>query len=164
MLARHRVQVGRAGDERVGRDIAAALAPAVLARRSSLYYDGGDFLADSDTFFVMPRILQRNIQQTAATREEFLAILSRELKRRVILLGEAPDHHAGMFMASVGGKTMLVGDPGLAREFMSTELPLNATARKVWESLGYEICPVDCTSAYRHFGCLHCLVNVLHRS
>jgi hypothetical protein len=42
--------------------------------------------------------------------------------------------------------------------------PLNAAARKVWESLGYEIRPVDCTSAYRHFGCLHCLVNVLYRS
>jgi hypothetical protein len=40
----------------------------------------------------------------------------------------------------------------------------SAAARKVWESLGYEIRPVDCTTAYRHFGCLHCLVNVLHRS
>ena len=28
---------------------------------------------------------------------------------------------------------------------------------------GYEIRSVDCTSAYRHFGCLHCLVNVLDR-
>jgi hypothetical protein len=235
----------RAGDERVGRDIVAALAPAVLARRSGLYFDGGDFLADADTVFVMPRVLQHNIQRTIASRAEFLAILSRELKRRVILLDEAPDHHAGMFMASVGGKTMLVGDPGLAREWVFAEMardgqaptnefmglpggpdftpqtqhlfdavagqceaagyrvvripvvpardgrtyltyvnvlmdqqgsrrvvylpsyrgvePLNAAARKVWESLGYEIRPVDCTSAYRHFGCLHCLVNVLHR-
>ena len=280
----------RAGDERVGRDIAAALAPAALARRSGLYFDGGDFLADSDTVFVMPRVLQRNLQQTVSSREELLAILSlnlggpktcrrfplspsegegvgergpsrrpgvqsasngrgafsRELKRRVILLDEAPDHHAGMFMASIGGKTMLVGDPSLAREFISVQMarvsqaapndfmglpdgpdftpqtqhlfdavaqqsvaagyrviripvvpardgrtyltyvnalmdqqgsrrlvylpfyrgvePLNAAARNVWESLGYEIRPVDCTSAYRHFGCLHCLVNVLHRS
>lgn len=236
----------RAGDEQVGRDIAAALGPAVLARRSGLYFDGGDFLADSDTVFVVPRVLQRNIQQTVSSREELLGILSRELKRRTILLDEAPDHHAGMFMASVGGKTMLVGDPGLARELISAEMarngqaatnefmglpggpdftpqtqhlfdavarqckavgyrvvripvvpardgrtyltyvnvlmdqqgsrwlvylpcyrgvePLNAAARKVWESLGYEIRPVDCTSAYWHFGCLHCLVNVLHRS
>jgi hypothetical protein len=236
----------RAGDERVGRDIAAALAPAVLARRSGLYFDGGDFLADSDTVFVVPRVLHRNIQQTVTSREEFLGILARELKRRIILLDEAPDHHAGMFMASVGGRTMLVGDPSLARELVSAEmgqidraatnelmdlpggpdftaqtqhlfdavagqceragykvirvpvvpardgrtyltyvnvlldrqgsegvvyLPfyrgvelLNAAARGVWERLGYEVRPVDCTSAYRHFGCLHCLVNVLHRS
>jgi hypothetical protein len=236
----------RAGDERVGRDIAAALAPSVLARRSGLYFDGGDFLADSDTVFLMPRLLQRNLQQTVCSREEFLGIMSRELKRRIILLDEAPDHHAGMFMASVGSKTMLVGDPSLAREFIPAETsrdnqaapnefmglpvgpdftpqtqhlfdavahqceaagyrvvripvlpahdgrtyltyvnvlmdqqasrrlvylpfyrgvePLNAAAREVWESLGYEIRPVDCTSAYRHFGCLHCLVNVLSRS
>lgn len=236
----------RAGDERVGQDIAAALTPAVAARRSSLFFDGGDFLADSDTVFVVPRVLQRNIQHTVGSREEFLGILSRKFKRRVILLDEAPDHHAGMFMASVGGQTLLVGDPGLARELVSAEMardsqaatnefmrlpggpdftpqtqhlfdavagqceavgyrviripvvpardgrtyltfvnvlmdqqgsrrlvylpfyrgvePLNAAARKVWESLGYEIRPVDCTSAYQHFGCLHCLVNVLHRS
>jgi hypothetical protein len=41
--------------------------------------------------------------------------------------------------------------------------PLNAAARAVWERLGYQVRPVDCTSAYRHFGCLHCLVNVLRR-
>ena len=236
----------RAGDERVGRDIATALAPSVLARRSGLYFDGGDFLADGDTVFVVPRVLQRNIQHTAASREEFLGILSRELKRRVILLDEAPDHHAGMFMASVGNRTMLVGDPSLARELVSGEMArasqdatnefmglpggpdftlqtqhlfdavatqcqsagyriiripvvpardgrtyltyvnvlidqqgarrvvylpfyrgvesMNNASSKVWESLGYEVRSVDCTSAYRHFGCLHCLVNVLCRS
>jgi hypothetical protein len=236
----------RAGDERIGRDIASALAPLVRARRSGLYFDGGDFLADGDTVFVMPRVLQRNIQQTVRSREEFLRLLSGELKRRVILLAEAPDHHAGMFMASVGGKTMLVGDPSQARELISAEMEqhdraatnefmnlpggpdftaptqhlfdavaaqcssagykvvripvlpardgrtyltyvnalidqqsdrrvvylpfyrgvehLNAAARAVWDGLGYEIRPVDCTTAYRHFGCLHCLVNVLTRS
>jgi hypothetical protein len=41
---------------------------------------------------------------------------------------------------------------------------LNAAARAVWEGLGWQVRPVDCTSAYRHFGCLHCLVNVLARS
>ena len=236
----------RAGDQRIGRDIAAALAPLVTARRSGLYFDGGDFLADSETVFVMPRVLQRNLQQTVRSRAEFLGLLSDELKRRVILLDEAPDHHAGMFMASIGAKTMLVGDPSLARELIAADMAksdhattnefmnlpggpdftaptqhlfdavaaqcaaagykiiripvvpardgrtyltyvnvlldqrggqrlvylpfyrgvehLNAAARAVWESLGYEIRPVDCTTAYRHFGCLHCLVNVLSRA
>ncbi len=236
----------RAGDERVGRDIAAALAPSVRARRSSLYFDGGDFLADSDNVFVIPRVMQRNLQQTVVSREELVRILARELKRRVILLREAPDHHAGMFMASIGARAMLVGDPSLAKPFLPggpaadtsaatndwmglpggadftphtqhlfdavaaecaavgyrvVRLPvvpardgrtyltyvnvlmdqqgsrrvvylpayrgverLNAAARAVWERLGYEVRPVDCTSAYRHFGCLHCLVNVLERS
>ena len=235
----------RAGDERVGRDIAAALGPSVRARRSPLYFDGGDFLADGETVFVMPRVLPRNVQQTVGSQEELLALLGQEFKRRVILLDEAPDHHAGMFMASVGSRTMLVGDPGLARELIAAEMAhhdrvattefmglpggpdftpetqrlfdavarqcstagykvaripvvpardgrtyltyanvlmeqragrrvvylpsyrgvarLNEAARVVWEGLGYEVRSVDCTSVYGHFGCLHCLVNVLKR-
>ena len=236
----------RAGDAQVGRDIAAALSPAITARRSGLYFDGGDLLADSERVFVMPRVLQRNIQQTVRNREELLGILARALKRRVILLDEAPDHHAAMFMVSVGQRTMLVGDPSLAQQWVTAEMTksdgdatsgfmglpggpdftaptqrlfdavaaqcaaagyrvaripvvpardgrtyltyanvlldqqgnrrvvylpfyrgverLNAAARAVWDNIGYEIRPVDCTSAFRHFGCLHCLVNVLRRS
>jgi len=236
----------RAGDERVGNDLAAALEPALRARRSELYFDGGDFLADGENVFVVSRVLPRNIQHTTATREELLRILAGELKRRVVLLDEAPDHHAGMFMAAAGGRRMLVGDPGLGGQCVSpadagdpnnpvaggfmdlpggadftpetqrrfdavaaqcaaegyqvTRLPtviardgrtyltytnvliehhdrqrivylpfyqgverLNAAARAVWENLGFEVRPIDCTSVYRHFGCLHCLVNVLKR-
>lgn len=235
----------RAGDERIGQDIAAAMYPAVFARRSDYYFDGGDFLADSENVFVVSRVLPRNIQQTVFSREVFLAALGRELRRHVILLDESPDHHAGMFMASVGGKIMLVGDPGLGGQFTPADaaanagsgtnefmdlpggpdfsaetrhrfdavaaqcagagyrvvripvvpardqktyltyvnvlmdrqgsrrivyLPfyrgcerLNAAGRAVWEKLGFEVRPVDCTDTYRHYGCLHCLVNVLER-
>ena len=224
----------RAGDELVGDDLAAALRPAVQARRSGLYFDGGDFLADSENVFVVPRVLQRNIQHTVTDRAEFLRQLSATLQRRVILLEDAPDHHAGMFMTAVGNRTVLVADPRLGRPFATADWdlpggpdftaetqqrfdavatqcaaagyrvvripvvpardgrtyltycnvlidqrgrhrrvylpfyrgaePLNAAARTVWEQLGYEVTPVNCTTAYRHFGCLHCLVNVLRRS
>ena len=40
---------------------------------------------------------------------------------------------------------------------------LNAAAAAVWRELGFEVHPVDCTSSYRRFGNLHCLVNVLSR-
>jgi hypothetical protein len=227
----------RAGDERIGKDIGAALAPRVRARRSELYFDGGDFLTDSENVFVVPRVLQRNIQHTVHNEQEFLRILAADLKRRVILLEESPDHHAGMFMASVGNRTMLVGDPAWGRRSLpatvidSLGLPdgpdftpqtqhlfdavasqcaaagykvvripvvpardgrtfltyvnvimdqqgdrrivylpfyhgvdsLNAAAREVWEHLGYQVRLVDCSNTYRHFGCLHCLVNVLSR-
>jgi hypothetical protein len=224
----------RAGDERVGDDLAAALHPVVRARRSDLYFDGGDFLADNKTVFVVPRVLSRNIQHTVANQTEFLRQLTDTLQRRVILLENAPDHHAGMFMTATGDNTMLVGDPRLGQPFATADwdlpggpdfttetqarfdavanqcaasgyrviriptvpardgrtyftycnvlldqqpgrrivyLPsyrgaetLTAAARKVWENLGYEVVPIDCTSVYRHFGCLHCLVNVLARS
>ena len=224
----------RAGDQRIGMDIAAAIGHPAMARRSRINFDGGDFLTDRDNVFVMPRVLTRNIQQTVTNRQEFLDLLARELKRHVILLDEAPDHHAGMFMVSPGNKVMLVADPSLGQKLLPTEAdlpggpdftpetqhlfdavaarctvegykvvripvvpardgrsyltyvnvlmddqkrrrlvylpwyqgcePLNAAARKVWENIGYEIRPVDCTATYRHFGCLHCLVNVLSRS
>jgi hypothetical protein len=40
---------------------------------------------------------------------------------------------------------------------------MNSAAEAVWAKLGYEVRPVDCTSTYRLFGNLHCLVNVLER-
>ena len=243
--AAEEIWAARAGDERVGNDLAAAMESSVRARRSQLYFDGGDYLADSEHVFVVARVLPRNVQHTVGSREELLHILGCELKRRIILLDESPDHHAGMFMASVGERRMLVGDPSLGRKYVSaagaadggsvpdgfmnlpggadftaptqrrfdavasqcqaagyqviripvvpahdgrTYLtyanvlidqqpigrivylpfyrgaePLNAAARAVWEGLGYVVSPVDCTSIYRHFGCLHCLVNVLKR-
>ena len=41
---------------------------------------------------------------------------------------------------------------------------LNAAAANVWESVGYEVRPVNCTSSYRLFGSLRCLVSVLRRT
>jgi hypothetical protein len=40
---------------------------------------------------------------------------------------------------------------------------LNRAAAEVWTGLGFEVRPVDCTASCRHFGALHCLVNVLCR-
>lgn len=223
----------RAGDERVAFDLASASAGKARARRSALYFDGGDFLADGENVFVMPRVLQRNLQHTVANRELLLQQLAGELRKRVILLTNAPDHHAGMFMCAAGNRTLLVGDPSLSKPLLAggagqvfeadysaetqglfdavaaqckaegyrviriptavapdgrtyltyvnglideeprgrtVYLPsyqgfasLNRAAQQVWVGLGYRVQPVDCSSVYRHFGCLHCLVNVLRR-
>ena len=40
---------------------------------------------------------------------------------------------------------------------------MNLAAQRIWEDLGYQVRTIDCTSTYRHFGCLHCLVNVVKR-
>lgn len=228
----------RAGDQRISLDIARALSSSVAARRGEFYFDGGDFLADEERVFVTPRVLRRNPQYTRSDREQLLRQLAETLKRPVLMLDEAPDHHAGMFMVSVGNKTMLVGDPSLGINHFPVavdsgfpELPggpdfsestqrlfdavaaqcaaagyrvirvptipaldgrsyltyvncmidcqaerrivylpfyrgaesLNQSAKTIWTNLGYEVRPVDCTSTYRHYGCLHCLVNVLSR-
>jgi len=101
----------RRGDERVADDLAADLGTGVTATRSELYFDGGDFVADTETVFVTPAVLRRNLQRTVATREELVERLRAVLGRRVVLFDEAPDHHAGMFMMATGDRTVLVGDP-----------------------------------------------------
>ena len=111
---------GRAGDQRTGDDLAAALGPNVVSVRSDLYFDGGDFVADHDTVFVTPAVLPRNLQRTVRTREELTERLATLFQRKVVLLDEAPDHHAGMYMMAVGNGTMLVGDPAAARRLLGT--------------------------------------------
>lgn len=109
----------RQGDQRVAGDLADALGPRVVYVRSGLYFDGGDFVADAETVFVTPEVLRRNLQQTVETREELLERLSAALRRKVLLLREAPDHHAGMYMMPAGDRTMLVGDPAAARRLLA---------------------------------------------
>ena len=89
---------------------------ACAARRSDYYFDGGDIDADGETAFVSPRILPRNVQHTAATREDFIKGLEAQLQRRVVMLDGAPEHHVGMYLMPVGDRTVLVGDPGLAQQ------------------------------------------------
>jgi Porphyromonas-type peptidyl-arginine deiminase len=117
----------RAGDQRIADDLAAALAPDVRARQSDLYFDGGDVDADGETAFVRPTVLLRNVQRTVATRDELIAALSTLLKRRVVLLDGAPDHHVGMYLMPVGGRTVLVGDPKRAERVLG-EAPEEAMA------------------------------------
>jgi hypothetical protein len=91
-----------------------------------LSFDGGDLLADRDNVFVVSQVLRKNLQRTVETREELIATMNRMTGKRAILLDDSPEHHAGMFMMAAGDRTMLVGDPTLARDFwpsVGTELP-----------------------------------------
>ncbi len=109
----------REGDQRVAEDLAAALGPSVSSRRSDLYFDGGDFTADNETVFVRPATLFRNLQRTVETREELIENLRTLLKRRVVLLQDAPDHHVAMYMLPIGERRVLVGDPRMARRLLA---------------------------------------------
>jgi N-dimethylarginine dimethylaminohydrolase len=109
----------REGDERVAGKLASALGSSVDWRRSELYFDGGDFAADRETIFVRPAVLFRNLQRTVETREELLDQLAATLKRRVVLLEDAPDHHVAMYMMPIGNRTVLVGDPRLAERLLA---------------------------------------------
>ena len=107
----------REGDERVAGDLAAALKP-VTVQHSDLFFDGGDVAADSETAFVTPAMPLRNVQRTVETIEELRERLARVLNRRVVLLHGTPDHHTAMTMIPVGDRTVLVGDPALAKRLL----------------------------------------------
>jgi hypothetical protein len=40
---------------------------------------------------------------------------------------------------------------------------LNRKATEIWEKQGFEVEPINCDACSKHFGSLHCLVNVLKR-
>ena len=227
----------RAGDAHVVSDLAKILQPTVTWRRSDLYFDGGDFLADGPYVFVAPSVLARNLQKTMQSKQDIVAGIRMDLQREPVVLETAPDHHVGMFMMTAGQGRMVVADitmgqqffdpndqtvnalPGgadftwdtkrrfdsvaaeaTARGYRVSRIPvvpasesktyltyvnvildqrdgkrivympvyerqdaMNAAATKVWESLGYEVRPVDCTTVFQRGGTLHCLVNILQR-
>ena len=113
----------RKGDRRIGNHLAAALNKRVIAYRSKLSFDGGDFVADAETVFVTPSVRLRNVGRTTNSEEELAEKLGRILQRRIVLLPEAPEHHAGMFMMPVGERTILVGDPSLAARLLDSGPP-----------------------------------------
>ncbi|MFW5840630.1 MAG: hypothetical protein ACOCZE_08625, partial [Planctomycetota bacterium] len=100
----------RAGDARIAGRIAQAV-PAVAYRRSELLFDGGDFVVAESKAFVAERVLIRNIQHTVADRAELISRLSDQLGREVIVLDDAPDHHAGMYIMPAGDGRIFVADP-----------------------------------------------------
>jgi len=104
----------REGDSRIGDDLARALPDDVISRRSVLIFDGGDFVADNETVFVTPEVARRNVGVTVASLDELRRTLAGIVKRRVVLLDDAPPHHVGMFMMLAGERTAVVGDPSLA--------------------------------------------------
>ncbi len=108
----------RVGDARVGQDLAETLGGRVVFQRSSLFFDGGDFVADEQRVFVTPDVLLRNLQQTVQTRRDLRVHLESALNRKVVLLDDAPPYHAGMFMMTAGDDTVIVGDPAAARQIL----------------------------------------------
>jgi hypothetical protein len=83
----------RAGDAKIAFDLARAFSGLLLAKRSDLFFDGGDFLAaDGHTVFVTPAVLARNLHRTVASRDELLTKLSETLGAKAVLLDTAPPH------------------------------------------------------------------------
>jgi hypothetical protein len=67
------------------------------------------------------------VQHTVASRDELTDTLAKIFGRRIVWLDGAPDHHVGMTMMPVGDRTVLVGDPSMAKKVLA-ESPADETA------------------------------------
>jgi len=112
----------RAGDMHIGADLAQAFPAEFRARRSELFFDGGDFLADGPLVFATRALLERNLQHTVTTRQNLIQAIAHDLNLTPVLLDDGPQHHAGMFMMAAGPdpqdaarRVMLVADPSLGQ-------------------------------------------------
>lgn len=108
----------RKGDESVGESLAGSVQE-VAAARSELYFDGGDFVCDNETAFVTPNVRKRNLQVTVHTEDELHRRLEHVLGLKVVLLKTSLDHHAGMYMMTLGNRRVMVGDPRMARAMLT---------------------------------------------
>lgn len=106
-----------------------------------------------------------DFSQSTATRFETVANLCTAAGYRVVRIPVVPGKDSRTYLTYVnaimdvrGGKRV-VYMPSYAHAG-----PLNKAATETWQSVGYEVRPVDCTLVFPHFGALHCLVNVLQRS
>lgn len=166
----------RKGDERLIFDLANLSDGTISARRGALYFDAGDFLADESRVFVTPAVVRSNLLRTVKSTEALKGLLERSLGKPIVLLQNAPDHHAGMFMMAAGDNVMLVGDPSLARAITSNQtLPnlaggpdwsaktqdkFDAVARQV-ASLGYRVVRIPTVVAADDPKCYLTYVNVI---
>jgi N-dimethylarginine dimethylaminohydrolase len=229
-----RTWAARAGDAHASRSLAAALGRAV--HQPGWDFDGGDVVCDDRTAFVAPGVIAKNLGRIASTREELIQVMEDQLGKRVVLLTQAPRHHAGMYLMVLGDDTVMVGDPSLGARLLAPERPrpicpvgddespamqaaydsvarqaqaagyrvvrvpavhgldertvitytnailetrdgericylpayrhvpeLNQAAIAIWQQLGWQVQPVDCTELYIHGGTLRCIVNVADR-
>jgi hypothetical protein len=130
----------RKGDEQSAHALAGASSGRILARRSGLYFDAGDFLADDHTVFVAASRVERiNLNRSVPDRASLVDQLTRLFRRDVVMIDDAPDHHLGMFMMALPGRRMLVADPSLAgAQASEARLAFDRVAEQV-ASAGYRV-------------------------
>jgi N-dimethylarginine dimethylaminohydrolase len=98
----------------------AECAPQCSVRQLEMFFDGGNLIISDDYLFVDYNLVEKNVG-TKFTRVDALAeYLKRQFGKEVILLGtrrgDVPEHHIGMYLTPLAGKTVLVADARLGRK------------------------------------------------
>ena len=99
--------------------IAAASAGRYEVRVAPIDFDAGDFAIEDGTVIVDTNLLAKNRHRGIGNVIELRKRVSAWLEMPVVVLGQEPGdtprHHLAMYMAPLGGKVALVGDPRWAR-------------------------------------------------
>ncbi|MBI2898568.1 MAG: agmatine deiminase family protein [Planctomycetes bacterium] len=93
---------------------------AIDVRIAPFHFEGGDFAATGRYVFATEVLVSRNPQ---LPRETLKRLVEEVCGRKLILIeGDVPVHHIGMFLAPVDEETMLVGDARLGAKLLGQEV------------------------------------------
>jgi len=95
-------------------------APHCSVRQLEMFFDGGNLINSDDYLFVDYNLVAKNVGVKFTNVDALLEYLKKQFGKEVILLGrengDVPEHHIGMYLTPLAGKTVLVGDARRGRE------------------------------------------------
>lgn len=96
-------------------------------RVAPFHFEGGDFAATERHVFATEVLVSRNPH---LSRAELRRLVEEVCGRKLILIeGDVPIHHIGMFFAPVDGTTMLVGDARLGAKLLGQDVDAEMARR-----------------------------------
>ena len=112
----------RAGDRHMAAALGAALGWPIVD--SGLSFDGGNIVSDGEHAFVGADTVARNARELGLAEAEIARRFERELGRRVIVVGPAPQPigHIDMMLTPLGGGRLALADPGAGARLAEQEL------------------------------------------
>ena len=104
-------------------------------RESSLYFAGGNLLADERHAFVGADLIRDNVADLELSPEEIVRRFREELGREVLVVGESPQPaaHLDMILTPLGNDRVAVADSGRGAGIVADELARRPESIAVFE-------------------------------
>jgi hypothetical protein len=124
---------GRAADRRMAGIVAAALGTPV--EESSLFFAGGNLVADERHLFVGASLIRENTQDLGLSEAQVVERFASELGRPVLVVGRVPQPtaHIDLLLTPLGGGRVALADPARGAELAEVELERHPAAVRTFE-------------------------------
>jgi hypothetical protein len=100
-------------------------------RTAGFAFEGGDLASTARHLFVDVNLLARQQAFRPVDRAALLAALAAEFSQEIVMLGahegDVPQHHIMMYLAPVGGRRVIVGDPAWGLRLLDADAAARAT-------------------------------------